>query len=479
PLTLPLSKQTNMASVFLYKEVKRSEMKRLIYLAIKILVKELDLQSCCVFFPNDSLPSPSTIVSGDIPGTVRSWYHNQSTMPGTLVLCLPQIKVMSAGHKYMEPLQEIPFAVLRPVLDEGDAFPWTISLSQFSVYTLLGQHKALSLVEPMGCTSTLAVTSHKLPASGPDSRHSFVICLHVDLESLEIKCSNPQVQLLYELTHTMKKTWTKLQKRGILRQSTVYPEPAVGPMPGSPVRSSVGTVPPDTSTCSPSAEIGTTTEGDSVQAGDDSPFSDSVTLEQKTSSIGGSSGRVSVWMQWMLPKITVKLFAPEPGSKDTEVCIISELEDLSASVDVQDVYTKVKCKIGSFNIDHYRSRPDEGWQSGQFEGILLQCKEKLGTTAKLIDGSHQQHGFLSLTYTKAVTKNVRHKLTSRPERSSRSLHRFSEGLADGSPQFLHEILLSAQPFDIVLYFPLLNTVASIFQAKLPKKQMETRKSSGQ
>ena len=39
-----------------------------------------------------------------------------------------------------------------------------------------------------------------------------------------------------------------------------------------------------------------------------------------------------------------------------EICVISELEDLSASVDVQDVYTKIKCKVGSFNIDHYRRR---------------------------------------------------------------------------------------------------------------------------
>lgn len=39
-----------------------------------------------------------------------------------------------------------------------------------------------------------------------------------------------------------------------------------------------------------------------------------------------------------------------------EVCMVSELEDLSASIDVQDVYTKVKCKIESFNIDHYQSR---------------------------------------------------------------------------------------------------------------------------
>lgn len=72
-----------------------------------------------MFIPSDSLPSPSTIVSGDIPGTVRSWYHGQTSMPGTLVLCLPQIKIVSAGHKYMEPLQEIPFVIPRPILEEG------------------------------------------------------------------------------------------------------------------------------------------------------------------------------------------------------------------------------------------------------------------------------------------------------------------------------------------------------------------------
>lgn len=99
------------------------------------------------------------------------------------------------------------------------------------------------------------------------------------------------------------------------------------------------------------------------------------------------------------------------------------------------------------------------------------------TTAKLLDGSHQQHGFLSLTYTKAVTKNVRHKLISRNER--RSFHKLSESFTDGSPHFLHEILLSAQAFDIVLCFPLLNAIASIFQAKLPKTQKEKRKSPGQ
>ncbi|XP_034278408.1 intermembrane lipid transfer protein VPS13B isoform X3 [Pantherophis guttatus] len=379
PLSVPVKAMLSSAEMCSKSpEERMKEFISVVWNAVKCLTLQMEVQSCCVFIPNDSLPSPSTIVSGDIPGTVRSWYHGQTSMPGTLVICLPLLKIMSAGHKYMEPLQEIPFVVPRPILEEGDAFPWTISLNYFSIYTILGQQLTLNIIETVGCTSTLAVTSQVLPAAGSESRHSFVVCLHVDLESLEVKCSNPQVQLLYELTDLMEKVWNKIHKKGIFHQSLAHTESVSGPVPPvSPVKSSIGTAPLDASTCSPSADIGTTTEGESLQGGDDSPFSDSVTLEQTTSNIGISSGRVSLWMQWMLPKLTVKLFAPDPENKGTEICVVGELEDLSASVDVQDVYTKVKCKIESFNIDHYRNRPGEGWQSGHFEGIFLQCKEKL------------------------------------------------------------------------------------------------------
>lgn len=73
-------------------------------------------------------------------------------------------------------------------------------------------------------------------------------------------CSFGQVQLFCELTDTMSKVWNKIQKRGNLTPSSAYTETMAGPVPSSPVRSSVGTAPPDTSTCSPSADIGTTTE---------------------------------------------------------------------------------------------------------------------------------------------------------------------------------------------------------------------------
>uniref|UniRef100_A0A8C7Y913 Vacuolar protein sorting 13 homolog B n=1 Tax=Oryzias sinensis TaxID=183150 RepID=A0A8C7Y913_9TELE len=355
----------------------------------------------------------------------------------------------------------------------GDAFPWTISLSQFSIYTLLGQQQSLSLLEPMGCTSTLAVTS-KVQSSS-EGRPSFVVCLHVDLQPVHVKCSNPQVQLLYELLLSWSSTWARLQRLVSLRQTPSAPEPPAGAAPSSPVRSSTGTALPDTSTCSPSADFGSPTEGDSVPAADDGPFADTVTLEQKTSSIEGTSGKVSLWMQWMLPKVTVQLFAPEPGARKTEICVVGELEDLSASVDVQDVYTKIKCKVGSFNIDHYRFRFETGLHSLPHESVFLFFVTDGQTAAKVLEGSHQQHGFLSITYTQAVTKNVRHKLITRPERPSRSgVSAAADPLLDSSPQYLREILLTAQPFDVVLSFPLLATAVTV-----PRRCKEYGKSAGQ
>ncbi|XP_077430988.1 intermembrane lipid transfer protein VPS13B isoform X2 [Vanacampus margaritifer] len=508
PLSVPMKVMPDITAVdsLATSEERMKEIIGHAWDSVKRLTLQLELQSCCVFLPSDSLPSPSTIIFGDIPGTVRSWYHNQASMPGTLVVCLPQISVLSAGHKYMEPVQELPFVVSKPILEEGDAFPWTISLSQFSVYTLLGQQRSLSLLKPMGCTSTLAVTSHKSPNCS-EGRHSFVVCLHVDLQPVRVKCSNPQVQLLYKLLLSWTSTWARLQKHGILRQSASIPEPPAGAAPSSSVHSSAGTALPDTSTHSPSADVGSPTEGDSVPGGDDGPFADTVTLEQKTSSIGGTSGKVSLWMQWMLPKVTVKLFAPEPTVIKTDFCVVSELEDLSASVDIQDVYTKIKCKVGSFNIDHYRCSTEDGVQQS-CGGVVLSCTDKLNrrtvlvrpvskqdsfnqfsgffppTAAKVLEGSHQQHGFLSITYTQAVTKNVRHKLTTRPERPARSAttagQRISaDPLADGSPQYLREILLTAQPFDVVLSCPLLTTVVGIFQTTVPRRYKDRGKSAGQ
>lgn len=81
------------------------------------------------------------------------------------------------------------------------------------------------------------------------------------------------------------------------------------------------------------------TQGDSVPTGEDPSFCEPLTLEQKTSTIGGASGKVSLWMQWMLPKMTVKLYAPDPTSKTGKV-IFSTAIRASLCVSISIIYTQ-------------------------------------------------------------------------------------------------------------------------------------------
>uniref|UniRef100_S4S008 Uncharacterized protein n=1 Tax=Petromyzon marinus TaxID=7757 RepID=S4S008_PETMA len=340
------------------------------------LASQVDLEAWCVTVPSDHLSVSAAPWPNAIPGALREWFLGPRTMPGTLVVCLPRGRAISAGHKHTAVLQEIPFDALRPIHQEGNAFPWTVSLSDASAYTLLaGPHAALSLLEPAGCTSTLAVTSDKQP--GDAQGQAYVVCLHVDLLPVEVRACSAQLRLLWELSDLMGRTARRLQRREavLLRRTSVSPDVAATQMaPGSPIRSSVSNAQGDASSCSPSADVCTTTEGDTTQTGEDAAFGGTDTLEQKTSHMGGSGSRASVWLQCMLPKLTVRLFANERDG--TELCVVGELEELSASVDIQDIYTKVKCKIGNFNVDHFRQRPDELWREGHFDGLLLLCKDK-------------------------------------------------------------------------------------------------------
>lgn len=69
-----------------------------------------------------------------------------------------------------------------------------------------------------------------------------------------------QVQLLSRLFFSWSNTWARLHRHGIFRQTSSIPEAPAGAAPSSPVRSSAGTALPDTSTCSPSADLGSPTE---------------------------------------------------------------------------------------------------------------------------------------------------------------------------------------------------------------------------
>lgn len=61
--------------------------------------------------------------------------------------------------------------------------------------------------------------------------------------------------------------------------------------------------------------------------------------------------RLSLWLQWTLPRLVIKLFGDVPNDK-LPICITADLEDLTAFVDYQDTHLQMQYKVGGFGVTH-------------------------------------------------------------------------------------------------------------------------------
>jgi len=68
-----------------------------------------------------------------------------------------------------------------------------------------------------------------------------------------------------------------------------------------------------------------------------------------------NSIRVSLWLQWTLPRVVANLYS-RSAVGDAAVCVSAELEDLTASIDYSDTMLQMQYKVGAFNISHFEHR---------------------------------------------------------------------------------------------------------------------------
>ena len=76
--------------------------------------------------------------------------------------------------------------------------------------------------------------------------------------------------------------------------------------------------------------------------------------------------RVSLWLQWTLPRFVVNLYGKQSGGSQPSaapVCVSAELEDLTASIDYKDMQLQIQYKLGAFNITHSFKRYTVTWPS--------------------------------------------------------------------------------------------------------------------
>ncbi|XP_060068135.1 intermembrane lipid transfer protein VPS13B-like [Ylistrum balloti] len=446
---------------------------------VRMLQVQVDIKSCCVFVNKSpmSVPDPSVYIPQNFLSVME-----QNIAMGTMVICLPNLHLVSSGVKQVHALQEIPISSMDGSL-VGEKLPWTMTLNNFSIYTIHSKKEIFSILKPVSVNCTVAVSTKYSPPTS-DNLSALGLCLHTDMRSVTLACSKRQVHLCLSIV-----IWLKtLLKQGLaFTKSILKPEkvkttltPRSGQKePGKPPsiqREQLNM----TSITEDVEQTETGTSGDFTSR-ETTPIRDMLMEDMTDSGV-----KLSLWLQWTLPKFEINFYRLGEGAEqDTKVSLV--MEDLMTSVDVEVIYAKVKVTCGGCFMHHYsRDRESStGWSKGTNLGILMSSQKELASSIHVVSNkvwscdtqTSPAHNFMmgesntrevnrrfvNLTFTRALCKNVKQKL--------RKINADMVGLPDvgvesANELYFHnhisEVCLSLEPCDFVFNIPALLTVIDCF-----------------
>ncbi|XP_071482656.1 intermembrane lipid transfer protein VPS13B-like [Diadema antillarum] len=467
---------------------------------LRDLVFQVDVEPCIIACPTehmDNIQSPTTTIPQCIIDLANP--GQRSNDQSILVVCVPCLSVHSSGHKAVDPAKDIPLTRMDLPQELGEKFPWTIKAANLSIYTVHPGHHVHYMLKPMAVSTTLALTVGQQPPSGAaDHQPTLGLGIHTDMPSVVIKCSCSQVTLLSTLLHSFTSRQTKLLQAFWLVELQTPSHPPSQPSspkqggdfaltPHSPSKSVPH--PPAASSQASSGQPDSTIEmeSESVQ---------SATLHSSRQGGDGPAGReregggvkTSVWVQWTLHKLSLVLYGKKQKTgmaQDELVKVCADMEDLATSIDIQDVYSKVTCKVGVLNIFHFIKR-NEAWDPGPFQGMVLSCTDTVAQNVELAPPfkrprtnsqpsnpfslhsskaaeSKQTYAFLSLTWTRALGMSIAQKMFG--GKFDKQGHRVtpSDEYAK-QKRYVSEVILSSRSFDLIAWCPVLTTALVVFSA---------------
>ncbi|KAG1659991.1 Vacuolar protein sorting-associated protein 13B [Nymphon striatum] len=326
----------------------------------KILI-QVQMNASYILVPNHSLGSLAVQnnLSSAVKQAIISTRFSHADM---LVINLPVINVFSntiQRHNQAGELPSFPASIPVGKYIDGclnvEQFPWTVKFSNFCVYTVHKNnltHEAKYVINPLGFSSTVAVTTkfsnHSL------SNKLTAYCIHADMEALHLNFCIKQVELISELGSFVTKFIPLLTKPPDLI-STLSQSPVPSLLPKS---SMTPIVPPLVNPLSSSSvyEISYVNSVTVKSTNEEENKTHKDELDQVFQE-GSAENSVSLWLQWTIPKLCWNIFSSDGLSDEW---LMFELEDLTTSFDIQEVYFKAKSKIGAFNITSLHKRLNEG-----------------------------------------------------------------------------------------------------------------------
>ncbi|CAH2007814.1 unnamed protein product [Acanthoscelides obtectus] len=441
-----------------------------------------DVSQSTIYFP---LVSLSAVGSQGIQEAVESAV-NKEHPPEMMVITLPFANVRSAHRQSIKKyLRALPVSVPNTVWTEkSSSLPWTISVSDLSCYTVQHGNK-LTFLKPVSLSATIGLTT-KPPKvenqsvadtsskSATNNEKAAVdigylgICVHIDMSPIVVSTSEVQVYLFASILYGLMEVATNLIPK---KQKPPSKVPDV--IPQVALKSGSSMVSPSQTTHK------------------DSSSGKTASKLKKPDNADSDSIKLTAWVQWTITRFTIELLSNECNadpendleSQQPMLKLVVDAEDIVSSLDLQSVYLKIKSKIGSASIQHFkRATASSKWMPGPFSGTVMRQREDVVSVSSdqqqlQQQRHHEDNGFMCVTITRASCQHT-HTLWGTggtPSRGAQGKQSAKEGKKAStanlqaasmlSPsRYITEIVVNVQPTDFVIS---LNTLRSFYLVIAP------------
>ncbi|KAJ8927596.1 hypothetical protein NQ314_019923, partial [Rhamnusium bicolor] len=385
-----------------------------------------------------------------------------------MVITLPFANVRSAQRQSVTKyLKTLPVTLPDNIWSaDRSSFPWTMSISELSCYTIQYGNKLIFL-KPVSLSATVGLSTRPTKVDGKDNMEiSFGspggssskidigylgICVHIDMTPIVISTSEVQVYLFASILYGLMEVATNL-----------LPE-KLKPSPKSPDLT-VPIITKGSSTLSPTVLKDNTLES----ASEKTPPINSVTHDN----IDSDNVKLTAWIQWTITRFTIELLSSEYKnfleddleSLQPRLKLVVDAEDIVSSLDFQSVYLKIKSKIGSVSVKHFkRTTANSNWKPGPFSGIVMRLREDITSGQR-----HEDNGFLSVTVTRASCQHTHTLWGAVQKRQKDKKPDVPNAQHLSQSRYITEVVVNVQPIDFVIS---LKTLRSFYLVMVPLLQI--------
>lgn len=369
---------------------------------------------------------------------------------------LPTIILENVTHKPMiqQFLSVMPYSLPESLWNlQRDNLPWTLKLTQFSVFSTGGLAPIRETI--LDSISTSCTVSLNAKNDG------FAVCVHADMTPLKVHIHDDQLSHLISLAERLLHSssilcphWFESQQDPQnfehLSSSSVTEKSYAVKMRGHSTISSYS--------------------NDKKPSLSDEFFDE----ELKLGSEAKAEGQISLWVQWTLPQASLVLLT------NGKQRLVFSVEDYQSSFDWSPIYFQAKLRVLSASIKHQIENNKE-WVEGPNKGLVMTFANDITADLETVQGNrvellsterslHLNKTSFSLCFTKAECNH----LHSKWKKVSRSMN-FPVVQHDPHQQdflrFINEVDLKVAPVDIVIdigiFLPFTKMLNRVINMRIP------------